>query len=79
ERALKSNRYDTIDEKVENMNLRRLNPVTYRDHSNFSYRLDGNNVDIDTENVELASNQIKYQGLMGSISQEFANLQAVMK
>ncbi|MGN1314224.1 MAG: flagellar basal body rod protein FlgB [Lachnospiraceae bacterium] len=79
ERALKSNRYDTIDEKVENMNLRRLNPVTYRDHSNFSYRLDGNNVDIDTENVELASNQIKYQGLMGSISQEFANLKAVMK
>ena len=79
ERALKSNRYDTIDEKVENMNLRRLNPVTYRDHSNFSYRLDGNNVDIDTENVELASNQIKYLGLMGSISQEFANLKAVMK
>lgn len=79
ERALKSNRYDTTDEKVENMNLRRLNPVTYRDHSNFSYRLDGNNVDIDTENVELASNQIKYQGLMDSISQEFANLKAVMK
>lgn len=79
ERAIKSNRYETIDDKVENVNLNRLNPVTYRDHSGFSYRLDGNNVDIDTENVELASNQIRYQGLMTSISQEFANLQAVMK
>ena len=59
--------------------LNRLNPMTYRDYSGFSYRLDGNNVDIDTENVELASNQIRYQGLTASITQEFANLQAVMK
>ena len=78
-RAIKSNRYDSIDDKVENIKLNRLNPVTYRDHSDFSYRLDGNNVDIDTENVELASNQIRYQGLTDSISQEFANLQLVMK
>ena len=39
----------------------------------------GNNVDIDTENVELASNQIKYNGLMSGINQEFANLKMVMK
>ena len=79
EKAIKSNRYRTIDEKVANIKLNRLNPMTYRDHSGFSYRLDGNNVDIDTENVELASNQILYQGLTASITQEFANLQAVMK
>ena len=59
--------------------MNRLNPVTYRDHAGFSYRLDGNNVDIETENVELASNQLRYQGLTDSISQEFANLQMVMK
>ena len=79
EKAIKSNRYRTIDEKVANIKLNRLNPMTYRDHSGFSYRPDGNNVDIDTENVELASNQIRYQGLTASITQEFANLQAVMK
>lgn len=79
EKALKTNRYRTIDDKVANIKLNRLNPITYRDHSGFSYRLDGNNVDIDTENVELASNQIRYQGLTNSITQEFANLQAVMK
>jgi len=41
--------------------------------------LDGNNVDIDTENTELAANQIMYNGLMTSVNAEFANLKMVMK
>ena len=53
--------------------------MTYRDHATVSYRLDGNNVDIDTENVELASNQIRYQGLTDSITKQFQGLQSVMK
>ena len=32
-----------------------------------------------TENVELASNQIKYNGLIQSIDQEFKNLKSVIK
>ena len=47
--------------------------------ANFSYRLDGNNVDIDTEGVELASNQIKYNGLIDCFNQEFANLKMAMR
>ena len=47
--------------------------------ANYSYRLDGNNVDIENENVMLAENQLKYQGLISSINQEFTNLQTVMK
>ena len=42
-------------------------------------RVDGNNVDIENENVMLAENQLKYQGLISSINQEFTNLQTVMK
>ena len=34
---------------------------------------------IDTENVELASNQIRYQGLTDSITKHFQGLQSVMK
>ena len=34
---------------------------------------------VDTENVMLAANQIKYQGLMASLNNEFTNLQAVCK
>lgn len=78
-KAMKNSRYTSIDERVANVDLERLNPITYRDHSTLSYRLDGNNVDIDTENVELASNQIRYQGLTDSISKHFEGLQLVMK
>ena len=80
--ALKASKYVSLDDKVNQLNrssLSRIEPRTYTDHSNFSYRLDGNNVDIDTENVELASNQIKYNALIQSINQEFTNLKSVMK
>lgn len=68
-----------LDGKINNINLKRLTPTLYTDNATSSYRLDGNNVDIDTENVYLAENQIRYQGLLNSITQEFKNLQDAMK
>ena len=67
--ALKASKYPSLDSKVAeaNLHLNRLNPRTYTDIPNWSYRMDKNNVDIDTENVELASNQIKYNGITNSI------------
>lgn len=80
EKALGYNRYgSTIDEKVANVTLDDIQPTVYTDYENYSYRLDGNNVDIDQENVYLAENQLRYQGLITSINQEFTNLQMVMK
>ena len=79
EKALSGTRYISMDDKVANLSLDRLKPRTYTDYASFSYRLDGNNVDIETENVVLAKNQIKYEGLMRSITQEFQNLKSVMK
>ncbi len=78
-KALGYNRYQTMDSKVDNVKTSRLNAQLYTDYGDFSYRLDGNNVDIENENVMLAENQLKYQGLLTSINQEFANLQTVMK
>ena len=46
---------------------------------NYSYRLDRNNVDPDTENVELASETIRYQALTNSITSDFTRMQAVLK
>ncbi|MBE5848998.1 MAG: flagellar basal body rod protein FlgB [Lachnospiraceae bacterium] len=79
--ALKASKYPSLDSKVAeaNLHLNRLNPRTYTDIPNWSYRMDKNNVDIDTENVELASNQIKYNGITNSIDSEFANLKLVIK
>lgn len=79
QKALGNNRYESMDSKVERIKTRRLQPRPYTDSEDFSYRLDGNNVDIETENVMLAENQLKYQGLLTSVNQEFANLQSVMK
>lgn len=71
--------YESMDEKVYGLNFGKVNPRVYTDAANFSYRLDGNNVDIDTENAYLAENQIKYNAILDSINKEFANLRTVMK
>ena len=79
QQALGNNRYESMDDKVANVELSRLRGRAYLDYANYSYRLDGNNVDIENENVMLAENQLKYQGLISSINQEFTNLKTVMK
>lgn len=76
---LSNYKYMNLDQKVDAVNLRKLNPTVYTDHGNYSYRLDKNNIDIDTEQVELASEQIKYQALTQSITSEFQRLQSVIK
>ena len=79
ERALGHSKYRTMDQKVANLKEKHLEPRVVNDYSGFSYRLDRNNVDIDTENVTLAANQLKYQGLMEGLKSEFAHLTAVTK
>lgn len=78
-KALRHSRYTSMDAKVADLKMRRLDPIPYKDYAGFSYRIDGNNVDPDTEGVYLAKNQIVYQGLEQSVAQEFKNLQLVMK
>lgn len=78
-RELRSVQYKDLDEAVAKVDKGRINGRIYTDAINYSYRLDGNNVDEDTENVELASNQIKYNALIDCISQEFARLKSVIK
>lgn len=79
DQALRWTHLRDLDGQVDKVNMRRLSVSTYTDTSGYSYRVDGNNVDIDTENAELASNQLKYEGITNSIMSEFKNLQAVMK
>lgn len=78
-KALGYDSCESMDSKVAGVKTSSLNPVTYTDNAGFSYRLDGNSVDIDNENVMLAENQLKYQGLLAGITSEFQNLQMVMK
>ena len=71
-------KYITLDSKVEHADLNHLDVSTYVDSANYSYRIDKNNVDIDTENVELASEKIKYEALTDSMTQEFSRIKAAI-
>jgi flagellar basal-body rod protein FlgB len=69
---------DSLDERVGEANMDTLDATVYTDNSNLSFRLDGNNVDIDTESANLAENQIRYYSLMDSMTQEFSRLRTVL-
>ena len=75
--AISNSRYRSTDEKEANLSKADLRIRSYTDSSGFSYRLDGNNVDIDTENAALARNQLKYNALVDSINHEFSMIKAV--
>ena len=64
--------------KKANQNLETLDAQVYTDNASLSYPLDGNNVDINTEEARLAENQIKYQALVDLMNQEFARYNTVL-
>lgn len=69
---------DSLDDSVNNAELDNLGATSYVDQANLSYRLDGNNVNIDTESSELAKNQIRYYTLIDSMYQEFSRIKSVL-
>ena len=77
-RELGDYKYESLNSKINHVNLSNLHADTYTDYANYSYRMDGNNVDIDVEETEQASEQIKYEALTSSISSEFARMKAVI-
>lgn len=69
----------SLTQRVNNMNYNDIAIRTYTDHSTLSYRLDGNNVDLATENMELAAEQLNYNALIDSMNNEFSRFKAVIK
>ena len=71
-------KHTSLDTKIENLHMDHLNPSVYTDLSNYSYRLDGNNVDIDNEEVEYASEQLRYEGITAGINNAFNRMKSVI-
>lgn len=63
---------------VKKLDISKVKPRIYEDHSNFSYRIDRNNVDVDTENVEIASEQLRYQMITTLATGAFARFNVVL-
>lgn len=80
-RELGNSKYISLDKKIRSLNsdLSGLSVSPYTDSSNYSYRLDRNNVDVDTEQVELASEQLRYEMLTTAINEEFSRMKLVLK
>ena len=73
QKALGKTKYSSLDKKVRELN-QDLGKLT-----NYSYRLDRNNVDENTENAELASESLRYQLLTTAITNNFSRMQTVLK
>jgi flagellar basal-body rod protein FlgB len=71
-------KHESLDAKIDSTDLDNLEPSVYTDMSNYSYRLDENNVDIDVEEVEYASEQLRYEGITAGINNEFSRMKAVL-
>lgn len=81
QKALGKTKYSSLDKKVRELNqdLGKLTTTSYTDAANYSYRLDRNNVDENTENAELASESLRYQLLTTTITNNFSRMQTVLK
>lgn len=73
-------KWTSLDEKMQDVQMTHLDAGVHYDMQayGYDYRLDGNNVDVDVENVELASEQLRYQLISDSVTQEFSRLRAAM-
>ncbi|MDL2224987.1 flagellar basal body rod protein FlgB [Eubacteriales bacterium OttesenSCG-928-M02] len=52
---------------------------TVYQHNNTTMKMDGNNVDIDYENAQLAKNQIYYSTLVQKLNSEFSRLRMAIR
>jgi len=72
-----------LAEALDTKNRKRINVDNIdikvsEDHSNLRMRLDGNNVDIDSEMSSLAKNSIKYNVLIQSLNAGFKRFKSVI-
>lgn len=59
-------------------NVDKIEPALVEDNSDSSMRIDGNNVDIDSEMANLAKNQIKYNALVQMINGSYSKIKSVI-
>lgn len=79
ENILKSNIKNLHNEKSTELNEQiKLSDVVIKENENQSLRLDGNNVDLEKENLELAKTQLQYMYTVSEINSYFSKLKSVI-
>ncbi len=71
----------TTDERhipIKSKNIDKIKPEITQDNSDTSMRIDGNNVDIDSEMAYLAKNTIQYNSLIQMINSNYSKIKNVI-
>ncbi len=75
---LQGNLTDKRHIPINNRDIEKLEPTLVEDSSETSMRIDGNNVDIDSEMANLAKNQIKYNALVQMLNSSYSKIKSVI-
>ena len=77
--SLEGNVTDKRHIAINTRDVNKVEPTLVEDNSDSSMRIDGNNVDIDSEMANLAKNQIKYNALIQMINSNYSKIKSVIK
>lgn len=58
--------------------LKNISPSIWVTHSQYDYRIDGNNVDPETEMVDLYQNSVRYDTLASAVINNYKRINAVL-
>lgn len=64
---------------VSGLDLDKINPEIYTDHQTSSYRMDGNNVDIEYEKSTETKVELRYNTLVTRISAQLNRMQTILQ
>ncbi len=77
--SLEGNMTDKRHIAINSDDMDEIQPTLTQDNSDVSMRIDGNNVDIDSEMAYLAKNTIKYNALVQMINSNFSKIKNVIR
>lgn len=75
---LEGNLTDKRHIAIKSKNIDKIQPTITEDNSGVSMRIDGNNVDVDSEMAQLAKNTIKYNTLVQLINSNYSKIKNVI-
>ncbi len=77
-KRIAGNRTDVRHIPISSSDIDSVDPTMTQDYSELSMRIDGNNVDIDTEMANLAKNSIKFNALTQMLNGSFSKIKSVI-
>lgn len=77
--SFKGNTTDSRHIPISSGDLDHINIKVAQEYDNLSTRLDGNNVDIESEMASLAKNDIRYYTLVQSVNDSYQKLKSAIK